>query len=254
MESYDCRTTPIGVGHWVRDYFDTPYLRNFFPEKNRELRIEVSMTVGIMKRNPFDFLLDAHATNFPFDYTAEETAALRSQLQPSGDHAAGLLQEWLDGVRPDSGTETVAFVTELNQSIWKNFEYGRRDQPGVQSPEETLKTRSGSCRDFAWLLAEACRSLGLAARFVSGYLYVPGGTESEGDTPESTMHAWSEIYLPGAGWKGFDPANGVLCDEYYLPTATARTPEGGAPVQGTYFSDRPVTSAMHSELQMEVIG
>jgi transglutaminase-like putative cysteine protease len=253
LEAFRIDVSPTGVKHWVRDACDNLHLRIFFPDPDREITIDLSMTILNAPRNPYDFLLDAHAAFFPFQYTREEYAALQPYLEPVEPDPSGSVNQWARACRTGRETETVPFLADLNRHVHEGFEYGQRKEPGVQTPGETLEKGSGTCRDFAWLLTETCRRLGLAARFTSGYLYVPGQETAEGALAESTLHAWTEVYLPGAGWKGFDPANGVACNEYYLPTASAPVPQTASPVQGTYYSHTPVRSTMGSKLSIRDI-
>lgn len=145
----------------------------------------------------------------------------------------------------------MALLTLLNRLVNQAFLYQRRETPGIQTPDETVQLGSGSCRDFAVFFAAVCRRLGLAARFVSGYLYDPpinGG--SGANRAHGSMHAWTEVFLPGAGWKGFDPTNGVLCSDYFIPVAVARHPETVNPVQGSYLGTEPVENQMESWVEI----
>jgi transglutaminase-like putative cysteine protease len=157
------------------------------------------------------------------------------------------VRQWIRPFLTPAGTAgTLEFFTALNRSVPLFFQYTRREEPGVQSPGETLSRRSGSCRDFALLFIEAARQLGVAARFVSGYLCHGLNHESSGPAADAT-HAWAELYLPGAGWKGFDPTIGALAADLHVRTAVARTPAQATPVTGSY------TGSTADYLRLEVI-
>ncbi|TCO76399.1 transglutaminase-like putative cysteine protease [Plasticicumulans lactativorans] len=180
---------------------------------------------------PLDFLVDEYAVNHPFAYAAHEYAELLPFLQPLYPAEQGAVRDWLGGLGLlGRSFETFVLLDTLNRAIARHFEYRMREEPGVQSPAQTLARRSGSCRDYATLFIEACRGLGLASRFVSGYLHNPGA-----DSGPSSTHAWAEVYLPGPGWKGFDQTGGVLVGADHIPVSVARHPETVPPVAGSYF-------------------
>ena len=142
--------------------------------------------------------------------------------------------------------ETLSLLQRVNQHIHDNFQYQRRDESGVQTPAETLQKNSGSCRDFATLFLEACRCWGLAARFVSGYMHCEA-TESGG----GSTHAWTEVYLPGAGWKGFDPTSGIVTGSQHVAVAVARDPENAAPISGSFTG--PNSSSLGVQVDVSVV-
>jgi transglutaminase-like putative cysteine protease len=197
------------------------------------LRVESRVTVEQFNTNPFDFVLDPEAMHLPFLYRREELPDLLPYLQR--DHPADeeVLRNWLRPfLKPGGGAVTLDFLTALNQSIPLAFTYTRREEPGVQSPGETLRRRAGSCRDFALLFMEAARHLGLAARFASGYLCESGNARF--DAASGATHAWAEIYLPGAGWKGFDPTCGLLAADHHVRVAVVRDPRQATPIRGAF--------------------
>jgi uncharacterized protein (DUF2126 family)/transglutaminase-like putative cysteine protease len=221
--------------NWQQDPEANYLARLTFPNKARELRIEVDLVAEMSVFNPFDFFLEPHAEQFPFAYADEE----RSELAP---YLATLprsprFNAYLATIarRP---TRTVDFLVELNTRLARDIRYVIRLEPGVQSPEETLVAASGSCRDSSWLLVQLLRHLGLAARFVSGYLIqlVPDVKSLDGPSGASAdftdLHAWCEVYLPGAGWIGLDPTSGLLAGEGHLPLACTPEPSSAAPVSG----------------------
>ena len=197
------------------------------------LRTGVFNVADMAVTNPFDFFLEPSAEQWPFTYDpslAEEIAPFR-KLEPLGPR----LKEWLSKV-DRSRQRTVDFIVGLNARLQKEIGYIVRMEPGVQSCEQTLKLAKGSCRDTGWLLVQALRHLGLAARFVSGYLIQLAPDEKALDGPSGTevdftdLHAWCEVYLPGAGWIGFDPTSGLLAGEGHIPVACTPEPGSAAPI------------------------
>lgn len=219
---------------WVHDVFDNSIALVDFLEPSQEMNVISTVKVEQFNINPFDFILDASAMELPFSYSPEETkdVAVYSDMQYPQDRAA--IQGWIKPFLNLQGrARTLDFLSSINKSFPLFFQYTRREEPGVQSPAETLRKRAGSCRDFALLLMEAARHLGLAARFVSGYL-CHLETEAPPDAASHATHAWTEIYLPGAGWKGFDPTSGILAADLHVRVAVTRTPSQAVPVMGTF--------------------
>lgn len=236
--------------HWQQDPFSNWNARLTFPDPMSELRIEVDLVAEMSVLNPFDFFLEPDASGFPFDY--EPTLAQNLEPFLKVTPPDGPILEFLHllcrdllgaGGWPHSGTSgkqipTVDFVVGLNRRVQEAVKYLIRLEPGVQSPAETLRLGTGSCRDSAWLLVHLMRHLGLAARFVSGYLIQlthdikaldgPSGTEND----FTDLHAWCEVYLPGAGWIGLDPTSGMLAGEGHIPLSCTPEPGSAAPVTG----------------------
>jgi len=221
--------------NWQQDPQSNYLARLVFPEKARELRIEVDLVAEMSVLNPFDFFLEPHAEQFPFEYTEEQRRELRPFLEclPATARFADYLASISTKPAP-----TASFLVELNQRLQNDIKYLIRMEPGVQTPEQTLASRAGSCRDSGWLLVQLLRHLGLAARFVSGYLIqltpdVKALDGPSGPTADFTdLHAWCEVYLPGAGWIGFDPTSGLLAGEGHIPLACSPDPSSAAPISG----------------------
>ena len=234
--SHSLKVSPSG--HFVnhqQDPFGNWLARFVFPEPVRELKIEVDMVADMTVYNPFDFFVEDSAETWPFTYAPE----LAEELVPyrQAEAPGPLLSRFLASVSRDK-TRTVDFIVNLNARIANMTGYTIRMEPGVQTPEETLSLASGSCRDSSWLLVNALRHLGFAARFVSGYLIQlkpdlkaldgPSGTEVD----FTDLHAWVEVYLPGAGWIGLDPTSGLLTGESHIPLAAAPHYRSCAPISG----------------------
>jgi len=235
--SYSLRVTPgEHFINWQQDPQANYLARLVFPDRTREFRIEVDVVAEMAVINPFDFFLEPSAEQFPFAYAPESA----HELAPFrlAEPATPLLAAYLKTI-PRAPRATMDFLVELNQRLQQETRYLIRLEPGVQTPEETLQLKAGSCRDSSWLLVQILRHLGFAARFVSGYLIqlVPDVKPLEGPagpTEDFTdLHAWCEVYLPGAGWIGLDPTSGLLAGEGHLPLACSPDPQSAAPVSGS---------------------
>lgn len=228
----------LPAGHFVnhqQDVYGNWQSRFVFPEPVNEFRIEVDLVADMTVYNPFDFFVEDSAVAYPFDYAEEirDDLAVYRVPEPADPLLAALLADI-----PRSAPSTVDFVVDLNARLSRQVKYLIRMEPGVQTPEETLSRASGSCRDSSWLLVQILRHLGFAARFVSGYLIQLKPDLKALDGPQGTdkdftdLHAWVEVYLPGAGWVGLDPTSGLLTGESHIPLAATPHYRNAAPVSG----------------------
>jgi len=223
-----------------RDLFDNEVAYCFYRERSADLHIEMRATLDVQEKNPFHFLLESRAVDFPFSYDEREREVLAPFLKNEGGTPFEL-PFWKPEPKP-----TVTALIDLNESIFKNIHYQRRETGGPHSPHETLRLGVGACRDLAVLLAAALRGAGVASRLVSGYLCEFGGGEKKA---LNALHAWTEAYLPGAGWIGFDPTNGIFCNHNHLATAVGLTPADITPVTGSFYGKRmPAEMSLSIEL------
>ena len=234
--SYSMRVEPANhFTNWQQDPFSNYLGRLVFPEPTTEFKVTVDLVAEMAVYNPFDFFLEPGAENFPFAYEPGLAAELAPYLVAETPTPA--FAKFLASIDRKE-MRTIDFLVGLNQRLQNDISYLIRMEPGVQTPEETLTKASGSCRDTGWLLVETLRHMGLAARFVSGYLIQltpdvkaldgPSGTEVD----FTDLHAWCEVYLPGAGWIGLDPTSGLLAGEGHIPLACTPTPSSAAPITG----------------------
>lgn len=227
--------TPTPAIRWQRDALDNSVAIVTFEGRGASLRIESGVSIEHFEEAPLDFIVDAHAVRYPFQYAMKESVLLQAFLQPCWPGDGSVIDAWLaQYVLDATPVETFVLLDRMNRAIHEQCRYQMREEPGVQSPATTLRLRAGSCRDFAALFVEACRRLGLASRFVSGYLYCP----DQGPAPGAgATHAWADVYLPGPGWKGFDPTLACLSNTDHIAVAVAQHPGDVPPVAGSFLGD-----------------
>jgi transglutaminase-like putative cysteine protease len=241
--------TPAHRLHWIRDVYGNSIGVITFTERASELMVYSELVLQHFETNPFDFCIEESAARYPFSYDRETFLELSALIQPIYSDDAEAVRKWLGQFwRPGQSIETLPLLQQINSFICRTFKYQIRDDPGVQSPAKTIELNSGSCRDFAALFIESCRCLELAARFVSGYVF-------GGSTPEAgaSTHAWAEVYLPGGGWKGFDPTSGVLATSGHVPVAVARHPEQATPIAGSFIGPAGAFRDMEASVVVEKI-
>ncbi|WP_455203896.1 transglutaminase family protein [Kaarinaea lacus] len=229
IESSTLKLTPPASLRWHRDVEDNSVAIASFDTPANQLVIESEVIIQQYNEAPLDFLVADYAMNYPFAYKPEEWAVLSPYVNITEHTASDLVADWVASLWSGESVQTYTLLERLCVHIHQTLSYQRREEPGVQSAAETLSSGSGSCRDFANLFMEAARHLGLASRFVSGYLHVLPSTNDFGAT-----HAWAEVYLPGAGWKGFDPTIGEIVGINHIAVAVARLSESVPPVAGSF--------------------
>ncbi len=244
IEAYSLTVEPAGhFINWQQDAFGNFLARLVFPDRARTLTITVGLIADLKVINPFDFFIEDYAETFGFEYPKALLEDLKPYLRPvdEADEGSGpgeLVKAWVSNFTVPPGTRTIDYLVALNRAVNADVGYSVRMEPGVQTPDVTLRTGIGSCRDSAWLLVSVLRQLGLAARFVSGYLVqltsdVQALDGPSGPTADFTdLHAWAEAYIPGAGWIGLDPTSGLFAGEGHIPLSATPHPESAAPITG----------------------
>jgi transglutaminase-like putative cysteine protease len=241
----DFRTKPETTVRFGRDVFDNVVASCFFEEAAETLELRLAIDVEVAKKNPFDFVLARRAVQMPFAYEEDIASIICAYCQrQTGDKIS--LPGWRLPMQ-DSPRETVATLVELTKLLHHTISYQRREEGTAQAPAETLRLRRGACRDTAVLLAEILRDTGLAARVVSGYLRE---TDEEIRRAEGSLHAWTEVFLPGAGWVGLDPTNGILCNDNFIAAAVGLRPADITPISGSFYHRDRVPAEMQSRLEL----
>jgi len=230
IESSTLQINPASRVRWIRDMYGNSIANITFQAAATQLRIFSEVVVDHFDENPLDFVIAPEAVSYPFRYGLDEQPELIPYRLSSYPNDGEALAEWLlEFYKPGQLIGTFDLLAKLNRSIHENFTYARREEQGIQLPSYTLATRTGSCRDFAALMMEAGRFWGFGARFVTGYLQTPIEQGQHGAT-----HAWTEFYIPGAGWRGFDPTNNKYAGAQHVSVAVARDPQKAAPVSGSW--------------------
>jgi len=248
--SYSLNIQPDGYFlNWQQDPHGNYLARIVYPQKVQAFHIEVDLIADMVVFNPLDFFLEPEAETLPFTYDILLQEDLKPYLftDPPGPHLA----KWLQDFKRPENDHTVPFLMDLNQKLQSQIEYVVRMEPGIQTPDETLTLGRGSCRDTGWLLVQILRHLGIASRFVSGYLIQLVADVKSLDGPSGTdhdftdLHAWAEAYLPGAGWVGMDATSGLFAGEGHIPVACTPHPASAAPITGSMeFCETQFSHAM----------
>jgi transglutaminase-like putative cysteine protease len=247
IESSKLNIFPDYTVKWKRDVFDNSLADVTFKMPSDKLTIASEVVIQHYEHAPFDFMVEDYAINYPFNYLENESSDLLAFQQMIYVNDQSTINHWLSQFNY-LGMNTFGLLMLLNQTICNTFRYQMREEAGVQSPAYTLQIGSGSCRDYATLLIEACRALGLASRFVSGYLHAPST-----EVGHASTHAWVEVYLPGIGWKGFDPTIGEVTSNKHIAIAVARNPESVPPVAGSFTSYGTVTPQMRVNVAVNLL-
>jgi transglutaminase-like putative cysteine protease len=235
---------PAAIVRWIRDIMGNSIAVLNFTEPGAKFRFLSEVDVDLYEEIPIDCAIDPAAEFYPFQYDSSEQVELVPFRLPSYPHDGPELQAWLrDLYIPGTPTNTFELLNRLNAKIHDSFTYSRREEVGVQLPCETLELGSGSCRDYAVFMMEAARHWGFAARFVSGYIQM-------GEGQHGATHAWTEIYLPGAGWRGFDPTNNKLADSEHVSVAVAREHEKASPLSGSWNGPEDAFDRMDVSVQV----
>lgn len=236
--------SPAASVRWLRDMYGNSIAVLEFLEPGTVLRLFSEVTVAHYDENPLDFVIDPEAVAYPFRYPMDEQPELIPYRLSAYPRDGEALRDWLlQFYKPGQLIGTFELLSRLNTAIYEGFTYARREEAGVQSPSQTLRWGTGSCRDYATLMMEAARHWGFGARFVSGYLQL--GQEQHGAT-----HAWTEIYIPGAGWRGFDPTNNTFAGAQHVSVAVARDPEKAAPVSGLWSGSPGAFQELYVDVQV----
>src|SRR5947208_6709177 len=227
MTRLEFQTKPGTTVRFGRDVFDNVVASCFFDQPSEMLELRLAIDVEAAEKNPFDFVLSRRAVQMPFNYE-EDIASIICAYCKRQTRESLSLPGWKPPSR-ESPRETVATLVELTKTFHRTISYERREEGAAQSPVETLCRQRGACRDTAVLLAEILRDLGLAARVVSGFLRE---ADENVRRAEGSLHAWAEVFLPGAGWVGLDPTNGIFCNNNFIPAAVGLRPADITPISG----------------------
>lgn len=242
---------------WVHDAFGNCVAVAEFGEQADQLRFETAIVLDHTPQSSLHFRADPSAWTWPFSYDPEDMPDLRPYIDRQYRDDGGMTEAWARRfINPNGVTYTATLLETMTHAIRQDFNYNRRNNPGTQTPEMTLYSLSGTCRDFALLMMEAVRSLGFAARFVTGYIYVPGQ-----DGPDhlkanalggGATHAWVQVYLPGAGWVEFDPTNGIIGNRDLIRVGVTRDPRQAIPLWGTHTGSRMDSLGMTVQVHVTI--
>src|SRR5205809_4564070 len=241
----DFTTIPKGTVRFSRDVFENTVASCFFPARSKELEFRLAINLDLDEKDPFHFILESGAVETPFEYGAA-TAKLLAPYRERQTKDRLVVPGWAPPASRNR-RDTVTTLVELNKRLHECIGYERREEGAARSPSETLRLGRGACRDVTVLLAEILRQMGFAARLTSGYL-----RESDAETrrAEGSLHAWTEVFLPGAGWIGLDGTNGVLANHNFIAAAAGLSPADITPISGAYYHAKGVPTQMTSKLQL----
>ena len=235
---------PRAQVRWLRDTYDNSIAILTFEDPSEKLRITSEVDVDLYYDHPIECPIAPFARSFPFQYPPEEQVELMAYRLPSYPYDGPTLLSWLNELyQPGQVIDTSDLLDKLNSYIFQSLKYVHREEPGVQLPNVTLSKRSGSCRDFAVLMMEAARYFGFGARFVTGYVQMAEGQHG-------ATHAWTEVYLPGAGWRGFDPTNNKLAGSEHISVGVTREQEMAAPLSGSWEGPADAFDQMSISVQV----
>jgi transglutaminase-like putative cysteine protease len=241
----DFSTTPKATIRYGRDLFENTVASCYFPERSKELSFRLAINLDLDEKDPFHFILDRDAVEMPFEYDERTQDLLAAYRKPQVKQELKI-PGWESPTRKKR-RGTVETLVDLNKRLHECIGYERREEGEALSPAETLRLGRGACRDVSVLLAEILRQAGLAARLTSGYLRE---SDSETKRAEGSLHAWTEVFLPGAGWVGLDATNGVFSNHNFIAAAAGLSPADITPISGVYYHARGVPNQMSSKLQL----
>src|SRR5438045_4355297 len=236
----DFSTTPKATIRYWRDVFENTVASCYFPERSKELTFRLAINLDLDEKDPFHFILERDAAEMPFEYDKRTRDLLAVYLEPRVKQELKVPGWAAPTAKKRRGT--VEALVDLNKRLHECIGYERREEGEALSPMETLRRGRGACRDVAVLLAEMLRQMGLAARLTSGYLRE---SDSETKRAEGSLHAWTEVFLPGAGWIGLDATNGVFCNHNFIGAAVGLTPADLKPISGIYFFQNQITTRLN---------
>jgi len=238
------KVEPPAVIRWLRDIESNSVAVLAFKEPSNRLHVFAEVDVDLSHDDPIEWLIDTGAASYPFQYSPSEQVELVPYRLPSYPYDGPALRDWLSNLyQPGKMIDTFVLLNNLNAHIHDSLQYRERHDPGVQLPHETLQLGSGSCRDYAVLMMEAARFWGFGARFVTGYVQMAEGQHG-------STHAWTEIFLPGAGWRGFDPTNNKMAGAEHISVAVARAQENAAPLSGYWEGPAGAFDRMEASVQV----
>ena len=247
----DIQPAPSEI-RWLHDVFGNSVGVVRFEGRARELRVSSIVRLDHTPTNALNYPMERNAETYPFSYDVDDMADLARSIERQYQEPDREVDRWArQFLRRDGPTGTRDLLTGMTDTIHQRFTYIARSERGVQPPVQTLAQNSGTCRDFAVLMIEAVRSLGIAARFVSGYLYVP---ERGGRIGGGATHAWLRVYLPGAGWVEFDPTNGIIGTERLIRVAVGRDPDQAMPIKGAFTGAANVVVTAAVDVQVRTVA